>query len=106
VLHTSNGEPQGSLYAGRLPREIWVHAPGVGPLELLSIHLAKRERVAAAAGLLPPPIGSGEQCLARELEIAAQRTRLIRRRNAWFFLLRVDLFNRRPKMEWGAGDRQ
>jgi Zn-dependent protease with chaperone function len=102
AIYTSNAQPSPALYASRLPREVRVHVPGADPGDLLSVHIAKRERIAATAGLVPLRVGSGDAYLAHELDRVVERQRLLPRRNAWLFLWRVDRFNRKPKMEWGG----
>jgi Zn-dependent protease with chaperone function len=106
LLCTTDADPNAVMYVSRRPREVFVHEPGAAPSGLLTSHLALRNRLAAEAGLSPLPIVSIEQYLESERQRAHERSLIVRGLNAWLFLLRIDWFNRRPKMEWAGRDKR
>jgi Zn-dependent protease with chaperone function len=106
AFYTSNVAPSAALYAARMPREIRVHVPGASLTDLLGSHLARRQSIAAATGLVPLEVTAGNDYLAYELERAADRRRVVKRRNSWLFLRRVDRFSRKPMMEWAGRDKR
>jgi hypothetical protein len=106
AVYTSNAEPWAAMYAGRLAREIRLYAPGASLPDLLESHLATRDRVARESGLTPLAVESCDAYLTHELDRAAERRRVIGRKNAWLFLLRIDWFNRSQIMEWSGDDKR
>ncbi|HKV38051.1 MAG TPA: M48 family metalloprotease [Blastocatellia bacterium] len=105
-LLTSNNQAAAVLYAGCLPGEIWTHHPGVQVSALLKQHIPLRERIATMANLVVADVAPIDQYVAFMQERVDERMRLLRRVNAWFFLGRIDRFQRRPRLEWTGKDKR
>ena len=101
-LFTTNTEPTGADYAVRLPTEVEVHRADSSPSELFRVHLERMQRLAEEGGTEPVVLADHEAFLSRRHDFVNQKLRKAKRRFSLLFLLEVDLFNRKPKLEWGG----
>jgi len=99
-LSTTGSQPQAVLWASRLPENLVCYRPGATPTDLYREHLSQRNYIGNELGAEVSGEMSVQYYLVRSGENALKRRARLKRMNALVYLLRIDLFNRKPKTDW------